>query len=360
MCRIRKNINRGVIIIVTYFRSSSYNTHSMCEQQYFLEYVLGWRGPSGQKADKGTIVHKVLEILAVIKKAQQDSLSEIVDDVVGKLCVNDYSLNTIIEVVYKHYSEANSHHKWTLKDYKDCHAWVYKAIEFNNGMFDPRNRNILCPEQHFDIEIKKPWSAYSYDTPEGKLEGNLAIKGTIDLITLVEDNTIEIIDWKTGRRLDWATGQEKTLEKLQNDPQLRIYHYAISHLYPHIEHIIFSIYFINDGGPFSICFDKSDLKNTEDMLRSKFEVVKNSRKPRLNKSWMCTKLCHFGKTTFENTIVSPETEYRENQTCNPGSTMTKCEQVKHDIDLYGMNQVVDLYKNANHSFGKYKAPGSTT
>ena len=55
-------------IIVTYFRSSSYNTHSMCEQQYFLEYVLGYRGPSGQKADKGTIVHKVLEILAVIKK----------------------------------------------------------------------------------------------------------------------------------------------------------------------------------------------------------------------------------------------------------------------------------------------------
>ena len=53
-------------IIVTYFRSSSYNTHSMCEQQYFLEYVLGYRGPSGQKADKGTIVHKVLEILAVI------------------------------------------------------------------------------------------------------------------------------------------------------------------------------------------------------------------------------------------------------------------------------------------------------
>jgi hypothetical protein len=332
----------------------------MCEQQYFLEYVLGWRGPSGQKADKGTIVHKVLEILAVIKKAQQDGKDEVIDDVIGKININDYNLNTIIEKVYKYYSEANSHHKWAIKDYKDCHAWVYKAIEFNGGMFDPRNRNILEPEQHFDIEIKKPWAQYSYDTSEGKLEGYLALKGTIDLITLVNDNTIEIIDWKTGRRLDWATGQEKTQEKLEKDPQLRIYHYAISHLYPHIEHIIFSIYFINDGGPFSICFDKSDLKNTEDMLRSKFEIVKNSRKPRLNKSWMCTKLCHFGKTTFENTVVQPEVEYRENQTCNPGSYMTKCEQVKHDVELYGIKQVVDLYKNPSHSFGKYKAPGSTT
>jgi hypothetical protein len=619
-------------------------------------------------------VHKVLEILAVIKKAQQDDVKVIDDDVVGKIDISNYSLDVIIEQVYKYYSEANSHHKWTPKDYKDCHAWVYKAIEFNNGMFDPRNRHILCPEQHFDIEIKKPWSAYSYDTPEGKLEGNLAIKGTIDLITLVNDNTIEIIDWKglpvntqiptidgwktmgdlsigdivfdqygeqcsvvgkskvtfkpcykitfndttsvicdnehlwklsnnktvsimelkvgdqinvskaincdyldlpidpyvlgvwlgdgrnrsceiygedseifdniqkqeydlgkntekrydhlkchtilnttkilrslnllknkhipdiyfrasyeqrlallqglmdtdgnvntfrkqavftscnkklsddvkhllltlgqrpnqsivkrstnfkenitvypiafrpidinpfrisrkaskiseewghgasstrritkieksidqktqcisvnsqdntylctenyipthnTGRRLDWATGKEKTQEKLQVDPQLRIYYYAISQLYPHIENIIFSIYFINDGGPFSICFDKSDMYKTEDMLRQKFQIVKNSRKPQLHKSWMCTKLCHFGKTTFENTHIEPQVEYRDNQVCGIGDNMTKCEQIKHDINLNGMDIVVDQYKNKNHSFGKYKAPGTT-
>lgn len=331
----------------------------MCEQQYFLEYVLGWRGPSGQKADKGTIVHKVLEILAVIKKGQQDELEYIDDDVVGKIHTTNYSLNTIIEKVYKHYSESTTHHKWSIKDYKDCHSWVYKAIEFNDGMFDPRNRFILQPEQHFDIEINKPWAKYSYDIDSGKLEGNLALKGTIDLITLVNDNTIEIIDWKTGRRLDWATGQEKTQEKLENDPQLRIYHYAISKLYPKIDHIIFSIYFINDGGPFSICFDKNDLPKTEEMLRQKFEIVKNTKRPLLKKSWMCNKLCHFGKTTFENTHIEPQIEYRENQTCKQGSTMTKCEQVKYDIDLHGIDFVVQSYKHKNHTFGKYKAPGST-
>ena len=226
-------------MIVTYFRSSSYNTHSLCEQQYFLEYVLGWRGVSGLKASKGTVVHKVLEILAIIKQSQQDDTNPVVDDIVGSINIESYNLDDIIKKVYDYYSTAEAFHKWSPKDYKDCHAWVYKAIEFNGGMFDPRNRHILCPEQHFDIEIKKPWSAYSYDTPDGKLEGNLAIKGTIDLITLVDDNTIEIVDWKTGRRLDWATGKEKTQEKLESDPQLRIYHYAISHLYPHIDHIIY-------------------------------------------------------------------------------------------------------------------------
>lgn len=331
----------------------------MCEQQYFFEYVLGWRGKSGQKADKGTICHKVLEILAVIKKGCQDKLNIVNDDILGNIDTNNYNLNAIIEKVYKYYTEANPHHKWSPKDYKDCHAWVYKAIEFNNGMFDPRNRNILCPEQHFDFEIKKPWAKYSYDTPDGKLEGNLALKGTIDLITLVGDNTIEVIDWKTGRRLDWATGEEKTQEKLENDPQLRIYHYAIKNLFPDIKHIIFSIYFINDGGPFSICFDDSDLSKTEDMIRRKFDIIKQVKRPKLNKSWMCNKLCHFGKTTFENTNIDPITEYRDGTTCPKGSYMTKCEQLKHDTELYGMDTVVNLYKHTNHTFGKYKAPGST-
>lgn len=331
----------------------------MCEQQYFLEYVLGWRGPSGQKADKGTIVHKVLEVLAVIKKSQQDNIEVVEDDIIGSYNINDYNLDTIIDKVYKYYSNHSSHHKWSPKDHKDCRSWVYKAIEFNNGMFDPRNRKILQPEQRFDIVINKKWAEYSFDTDSGKITGNLALKGTIDLVTLANTKTIEIIDWKTGRRLDWATGEEKTQEKLEKDPQLRIYHYAISRLYPDIDHIIFSIYFINDGGPFSICFDKKDLASTEDMLRQKFEYIKLTKKPKLNKSWMCSKLCHFGKTTFENTSILPITEYRDSQTCDQGSHMTKCEQIKHDLELHGMNRVVKEYKHPNHSFGSYTAPGST-
>jgi hypothetical protein len=114
----------------------------------------------------------VLEILAVIKKAQQDGLPSIIDDIVGTIKVSKYDLDDIIKTVYDHYSSFASHHKWSAKDHKDCKDWVYKAITFNNGMFDPRNRNILCPEQHFDFTIDKPWSKYSYNTSEGKLDGH--------------------------------------------------------------------------------------------------------------------------------------------------------------------------------------------
>jgi len=325
--------------------------------QYFIEYNLGLKSPSNKKADKGTICHKVLEILAHIKLCQQNNLSVYIDDILGSIDVNSYNLTTLIERVYKYYSSQFKHHEWEAKDYKDCHAWVHKAITDHNGSFDPRSRDIVQPEQRFDIEIKRKWAYYKYD--RDNLEGYLAIKGTIDLITKVNDNTLEIIDWKTGKRLDWATGQEKTLAKLQDDPQLRIYHYAVSSLYPEYDHVMVSINFINDGGAFTICYDKKDLIKTEEMLRSKFETIKYTKIPQLNKTWKCNKLCHFGKTTFDNSSILPIVEYRPNQVCALDSTMTKCEQIKHDIEIKGVDRVLDEYTSPGYTVGKYKAPGST-
>lgn len=345
-------------MIITYLRSSSYGTHSMCPQQYFFDYVLGWKSPSNKKADKGTICHKALEILAYIKLYAQNNKPIYTDDILGDINITNYNLDSIIEKVYQYYTSQFKHHEWEVKDYKDCHKWVYKALTDHSGSFDPRSRDILQPEQRFDIVIKKPWAKYKYKTSTENLDGYLAIKGTIDLITKVNDNTIEIIDWKTGKRLDWATGQEKTLAKLQDDPQLRIYHYAVSQLYPDIEHIMVSINFINDGGAFTICYDKSDLPKTENMIRQKFEAIKNTKIPQLNKSWKCTKLCHYGKTTFEGTNILPILEYRDGQLCNIGQNMTKCEQVKHDIGIKGVDNVVDEYTVPGYTVGMYKPPGS--
>jgi hypothetical protein len=331
----------------------------MCEQQYFIEYVLGLRSPSNKKADKGTIVHKVLEILACIKQALQNSQDIIIDDVIGNIDIHKYCLESIIKQVYNYYTSQFKHHTWEHKDFKDCHAWVYKALQYNNGAFDPRNRVIVQPEQHFDLPINKDWASFKYDTKDGVLEGKLAIKGTIDLITQIDDSTLEIVDWKTGRRLDWATGQEKTLAKLQNDPQLKMYHYAVQQLYPNIEHVIVSIFFINDGGAYSICYSKDDLYSTEMMLKNKFETIKAAQVPKLSKTWKCNKLCHFGKSTFENSHVLPMIEYRDNQITPIYQPMTKCEQVKHDIELKGIKNVVDSYTIPGYTIGKYKAPGST-
>ena len=102
----------------------------------------------------------------------------------------------------------------------------------------------------------------------------ISIKGTVDLITDAGNGVYESTDWKTGMRKDWATGEIKDFWKLCTDPQLRIYHYALTHLYPEAKQIVPSIYFINDGGPFTMAYDQSDIDATKEMLRKRFEKIK--------------------------------------------------------------------------------------
>lgn len=327
---------------------------------YYLQYVLGWRGPSNKRADIGTIAHKVLEILAIAKKTLQDGRKMFDDEIIGRMHANihDGKLEKIIDKCFAYYTKEMSHHIWSLDDYNAVRSSVMKAISYGGGIFDPRNRKIVAPELHFDITIDKPWSHYSYDFKGEKLEGQLALKGTIDLITEAEAGVYEVIDWKTGRRLNWATGEEKTQEKLKTDPQLRIYHYALSKIYPEIEQILVTIFFINDGGPFTLCFTPSDLAYTEDMIKRKFEIIKSTTLPRLNKDWKCQKLCHQGKTSFEGTRVKSVNEFRRGQVCVEGQPMTKCEQTKWAIEKAGIDMVTEKYMAPNHNIGHYKPPGS--
>ncbi len=305
-------------------------------------------------------MHKVLEVLAVIKKGEQDGLKQVEDDHVGLINVGDpIDFDVLTEKVFGHYTAQVSHHNWNEKDLKECQKLVNMAVSLNDGMFSPLRREIVAPEMHFDFKIEQDWAKYSYDMPDGvRLDGHLAMKGTVDLITKVDDGLYEIVDWKTGKRLNWATGEEKTYDKLQEDPQLRMYHYAASKMFPEIDQIIITIFYIADGGPFSICYTKDDLPKTEEMLRKKFDTIKKVQVPKLTRSWKCTKLCPFGKSTFEGTHIKPIQEFRRGQVTKVGDYMTQCEQIKFEIQRKGMERVTKEYSAPGHDIGFYKAPGT--
>lgn len=351
-------------MIITYFRSSSFNCHNMCPMQYMGEYVLGWRGPGNLKADKGTIVHKALEVMALAKLAVQNGEKEIVDEVGTwrvnkKYILSKTQVQDVIEKVFDWYSTRITHHNWTEKDYRDIEKWTYKAMEYRGGEYDPRNADIVQAEAKFDFQIEEPWAFYSYTLDDGiAMEGFLAMKGTIDQISKIDDETYEILDWKTGRRLDWATGEEKTHEKLRTDPQLLIYYYAVKKMYPNVKNVLVTIYFINDGGPFTICFGEDDIPATERMLQKKFEEIKKTVIPRKNISWKCKKFCHMGKSTFEGTDVKAIIAPYDGHITKEGSVMSKCEQLDYVMKHRSMNSVVKNMSAPGHSIGKYKAPGA--
>ena len=86
-------------MLVTYVRSSSYNNWRYCEMQYFITYVLGHQSRRVvRKADMGTMVHKVMEVLAGLKKYHQDNprarILRVDDDAIGKFKCSRTELNT--------------------------------------------------------------------------------------------------------------------------------------------------------------------------------------------------------------------------------------------------------------------------
>jgi len=320
--------------------------------QYFITYVLGHRSISGKKAQLGTIVHKVMECLASCKKELQDNPAKsmsITDGAIGEIKFTEKKLFTkkfvadVLDSSYKYYTEGCSHH-YTGADIKFCKGLVDDALSYNEGQFDPRKRNVVASEPQFDIPIEADWAKYEYKMPDGKvIKGQLAIKGTIDLVTQVDEGVIEVIDWKTGRRLNWATGEEKTYEKLLEDPQLLLYNYAISKLFPEYKQAIMSIYYIRDGGPFSMCFDKSDQEKFLGMLEKRFKQVQRNDFPqpisRNRTNFKCTKLCHFYKNKW------------------PGTNISMCEHVEEHLKAFGEDDTVQRCSRDGFEIGYYEAPG---
>lgn len=327
-------------MIVTYFRSSSFNAYDFCPHNYMIEYNLGLRSPSGKKAVLGSIVHKGLEFLANIKLCQQNGTPSFTDEETGReFDITKLTSRQAIDIAYDFYSAKESHCAWDAKDRPQCHKWLKMCLELNGGLWNPLNRDVVCPEQYFDFPIDEPWAKYKFTTPDGQvIEGQLAVKGTVDLITRVAPDTLEYLDWKTGQRLDWATGARKDYQKLRNDPQLRIYYYALRKLYPDIANIIMTIVFVRDGGAFAIPFEDCDIPKTLEMLRKRFEVIKNTTVPNRKLTWKCKAFCHQGLTKW------------------PGSDKTRCDFLHDELKKHGLTQLMLQYGSPS-AFSSYGAGG---
>jgi CRISPR/Cas system-associated exonuclease Cas4 (RecB family) len=272
--------------------------------KYFFQYVLGFKDRTNKKALMGTIVHRALQVLGDKKVAITNGKEKVENDDIRDLTLEECDdIDAITKLCFDHYLAHEKDVTLDKKELKTCTNWVYKALAYKNGQLDPRNQDIFATEQFFDIEIKKDWAKYDYEVNGEKISGYLSIKGTVDVIAKEGEKYFQVLDYKTGRRLNWATGEEKTYEDLQKDKQLLLYYYALKNLYPDWSFYV-SIYYINDGGIFDLVFDESDYEKAEQILKEKFQDIKNNKVPRqLSKEqahWKCQKLCKFSET-FEDT-----------------------------------------------------------
>lgn len=309
-------------------------SYSMCPQRAFIEYQIGMKQENNLAAMKGTIVHKVMEILAQSKLCQQNGSNSFDDDMLGVISLDEIQPMSILNRVFEQYKEETPDLNLDEAFYKETSTLVKKAITYNNGEYDPRNLDIVAVEHPFDMVIKKPWAKYKYETPEGVMEGQLALKGTIDLVIKHDDSTYEIRDYKTGRAWDWAKNSEKNDQNIYKDFQIMLYYYAACHAFPNIKHILFTIYFINVDKPFLIAFDRTDLPMIENVIKEKFLKMVADTKPKLNISFRC-RFCPFSKDIQKGTKQTV-CEFFRDKIREDGFEKTMVEHARWDqINRYG-------------------------
>ena len=277
---------------VKHLRASTMSSYDDCEFRYYLQYICDIDCPAGKKAHCGTIVHAVLELMAKAKKTGHYKLGDKYTDP-----------KYLLDICWKRFTEkVYPDTEWLAADYKFCQKMVNTIV---NSKLNPLNFDVLKTELQFELDIDKVGFRYNY----GDEVGNVKLRGTIDLVTQPDAQTLHVYDWKTGERKDWITGEPKEFDDFQQDLQLRVYDLALSILYPHIPYRIFTIVFVRSGGPFTVTFGPEEREKTIDNLRRYFSKIRNNTNPqrliddksRRGQHWKCKYVCDFGKK------IDPET-----------------------------------------------------
>lgn len=253
-------------------RQSSYLEYEWCQWKFYLNQVLGFQDSAGGAALLGTIVHKVLEILSKLSQINHYKSSKY------------WNVENLWIICFNHYYTKESEIASTIKNDR-----VKKVLSGLNTLLNnrctPVRDNIIASELTFNLPVLKY---------QGR---DLSIKGTIDRIDKINENTLEIFDYKTGVRtsFDSKNREKKDIQYFYDHIQSRIYHLAISILYPEIDNIIFTYYYLMDGGAFSIPFAKEDIVETKNILRRRFDTIfANDDPQRIMPHFKCN-MCSFKK-----------------------------------------------------------------
>lgn len=231
-----------------YLSYSQIETFQTCPLKYKYRYVLGIPGSPSHALNFGQTLHRTLR-----------------DFHRYELINKKTTLNNLITLYKNH---------WIGEGYE---SKEHREIVFENGIkilnnYFEKHKDLfghpLYLEQKFTIKI-----------------GNIFLTGSIDRIDKNKDNSIEIIDYKSG-------SSEQKKKEINKDSQLTIYNIAaIESL--HINPDTLSLYFLESSEKISTQRNSEELTKQKDEIKETVEEIKKSSfKGRLG-PW-CS-FCEFNK-----------------------------------------------------------------
>lgn len=262
--------------------ASGFDVYSDCQWRYFLQYALYQRSDAGPAAAIGTLAHKVFELLgkASIVKHRKDS--KIWDfSYLWEICFNRY---------YKSIGATEG-----IKD--DKLRKVCKGMhELLKGRYTPVSDKTIAVEVPFEIPLEDPKFLIN---AKGQPKEYFKIRGRIDRVDKIDDETIEIIDFKSGSRDIFGAKIRQKKDAIylyEKEIQPKLYHLASTHLYGWAKNVLVTFIYFTDGGAVTIPFSPSDIENTKNILFRRYNAIKANNDPQRTRSWKCTVLCDHGKS----------------------------------------------------------------
>lgn len=238
---------------------SSIKCHKDCQFKWLCNYHLKERIEFRRHyaASLGSHMHEVFEMIAR-EKLTKDNWAEWSLDKEAKLYA---------DAAVKHPGVENIPGKVTA----DC-KMIFDLLFNRDPIFNPleAGNKIIGIEKKFEYDV----------------EGTPArIKGFIDLVVELDEDTIEVYDWKTG-------SYAMNYDTARKDPQVLLYFLSARHLFPQYKHVIVTLDYLQKK-PVTIPLSDTCIPGIKQSLSKHWRLIKNNNDPRRHEKpiWVCKCFC---------------------------------------------------------------------
>lgn len=201
---------------------SAIDTYRQCPQRYKFQEIDRIRVPKGKEAIFGSLVHETLHFMF-----ERTPLYPTLDEVVGHFRERWPQREVFLQ------EEKNDPLKraWTPEEEK---AYFEDGVKMLKKFYEknaPWNFSVVDLESRFEISLADPKT--------GEIH---ILAGIMDRIDQLPDESYEIIDYKTAKRMP-------SQDMINRDLQLSLYSLGLQNRWPHIkpEDIKLSLYFVKHG-----------------------------------------------------------------------------------------------------------------
>lgn len=219
---------------------SALETFKRCPLKFKFQYIDKIRTPKSKEAAFGTLLHSALKILhepGLIIPTEEDILKFISDNW-------DASL-------YGSEQESAAAFGQAIKIMKEYYAKNY-----------PADFNVLALETSFEVPVQTGQELH-------------LLTGKIDRVDKLGDGALEVIDYKTAKKMP----SQETVDK---DLQLAVYHLGVANRWPSLvekgRELKTSLYFLKHGEKLSTTRTPKDLTATKESIIKDFEIIGQAAK----------------------------------------------------------------------------------